>query len=348
MSVFLKIKGNYYKDLDILFAAPSVLKNPQRFYTNYGTGTSYYPEIDVDDEDIRKMLNTTPVPPKGCMLYMTPGCPFSFDDIRKNYTIKRGVDNGDFNVFSNLRLKREYVDLAVIPGKNAVVFMNHTWNHDTTITEFLRVIHQYAGYEDVKPSELVTAQTAIGYGDVPDAYEMLYKGTLVKPAVSYKQLDMNFGLELTDDMVELVYRTGIISLNYAEHTMDKCALEIAALNQYNWRDYPRTMYTLKSLLTWNRASTYSEICKAPSRQPKSIKQIITTNFDKEAASQKDYDMALRLMKKVLNIEGTKFVPYESIQRRMNELRVPLSLFLEIFDTVVKITPKAYEADNGTV
>jgi hypothetical protein len=130
---------------------------------------------------------------------------------------------------------------------------------------------------------------------------------------------------------------------------EKLALELSAMAQYNWRDYPRTIRCLKSLLNYYRRSAYSCLEHRRSQASKSIRPILDFDPDCKAASQADFDMAKRLMLKVLGLQdGIKFVNYVDIQKRMHDYGVPLWLFHEVFDTVVRIKPKKYEATDNTV
>lgn len=348
MSAYIKTKANKtYNDLDIIYSDVTGTTNAS-FCTNIGVSRSYSVKLNIQDEGFQYLFNKTIKPAKGSSLYITPNCPIASADIRKNYTIKRNVDTGDYNVFTDLPLHSEFAYVGIIPNRNAVIILKYYGNRGT-IAEFVDRAHRVPGYEDINIGDFEDIfYCTIGFGNIPDAYIKLFDGTLAKPAIMYTQLDMNFGLELTDDAVELVYHTGNVTTNYSENTIDKCALEIAAMNQYNWRDYQRTMFFLTNLLKFRRGSSYYDLCCATSKLNKSVKPIVTTQFSSKASSQKDHDMALRFMKKVLGLNDTKFVHYESISKRLNELNVPKWLFLEAFDAVVRITPKEYESADNTI
>ena len=347
---FLKLGNDYCKDYTIIASNCAWALNAETMCTNYGLDNSWPPSISVESDDIKSMLDTTAKPKKNSTIYVTPGCPISSADLRKNYQIKRDPDAADYNVFSDFKLKREWCSVCVIPSRKvAMVFNRYSSQCPDTRKDFMYIARAVPGYADVNLDDLSSVWAGtLGYNVVPDAFLRLYNGTLSKPAVSINQLDMDFGLELTDDVVELVYRTGMVDNDYGRKTEEKCLLELAALNQYNWRDYPRTMYLLTSVMKYKYRSTYHSIQHAPSRAPKSIKSIITTEFSSKAASQKDHDMSVRFMQMVLDIGDVKYVNYQDVYKKISQIPVSLDLFLNAFDTVVRIAPKKYEATNDTV
>lgn len=345
---FIKHEGKIYGPLTILSVRQDPqITNAEVLITNIGVDSSWPCKLNPNTDDFKAMLDTMAKPAVGSKIYITPNCPIPAADIRKNYTIKRAIDEGDYNVFTPIRVDSDMGYYCLLPDKNSVVFISYYGNQGTR-QEFVRVLRGISGYENIRESEL----DYIGYGRiahdvVPEAYHRLYEGKLVKPCISYTQLDTNYGLELTDDAVELVYRTGCAQWSYENE--QKCCLEISALAQYNWRDYPRTMYVLTTLLQARHRGVYSYIRHAPSRQTKSVRQVVTTEFPPKTSSEKDFEMAKRLMLKVLNLEdGTKFVPFDSVASRLRELQVPIPLFHEVFDTIVRIQPKKYETTDNTI
>lgn len=350
MSAFIKSGDTYYKNLKIIING--VLRD-DLFITNYGCSTRYFDGyIDVENSEIQAMLSDIALP-KGSAIYVTPGCTVPSADIRKNYTIKRCVDTGDYNVICNSICKDKNASgyCVLIPSRNTMV-INRDYNAKGVYSEFLSIVHSVPGYEDVEVTDFskigdMKKTFTFSLNDLPEVYVKLYEGTLVKPAVSYKNLDLNFGLEVNEDILELVYRTGMQDANTWQN-VDKHVLELEALNQYNWRDYPRTMYFLFSLLTYPYRNAFCCVRSRQSSQPKSVKQLLHAEFSMKAASQKDHDLALKFMKKRCGIEDTKFVLYQNIATKMREEQVPLDAFLQAFDTIVRITPKKYETTDDTV
>lgn len=306
-------------------------------------------DLDVDKGVVKALLDDTFVPAKGSEIHVAPTCPYASDDIRKNYTLKRKYDTGCCNVFSNQRTSSIRCYVAMIEDRKELAFFDYYHHRDES--ECATFIRNIPGYENLRPSELKIKLTWIYYIVLSDSWINLLEGKLTKPAISYKKLDMNFGLEMTDDVVELVYQAGRQRGNSQRNgtNEEKLALELSAMAQYNWRDYPRTLYCLKGLLGFSRYNAYGCLGHRKSQASKNIRPILDFNPTSNAASQADFDMAKRLMLKVLGLQdGVKFVNYDDIQKRMNNYGVPLWLFHEVFDTVVRIKPKEYEATDNTV
>ena len=316
--------------------------------TNYGNGHTSF-KIDIDQKTIAAMLDDTYIPAKGSTLYVAPECPIPSADIRKNYTIKRDPDAGDCNIFSKASLSGNWMYVVVIQSLHAFFMFNY-WRNDGNQMNLLQQIwHESEIFQTVKPSDCWFGTDIFGVGVLPKAWLKLFKGELTKPAISYKKLDMNFGLELTDDMIDLVYRTGKVDCNYDKNTISKCCLELSALNQYNWQEYPRTMYMLTNTLKQSSNNTYKEICRTQSKQNKAVKQIINTNFDSKAVSLKDHEMAKRFMLRHLGLDdNTMYVSYDSIANKAREAGISIGLFLDVFDAVVRVKPKEYETIDNTV
>ena len=306
-------------------------------------------DLDVGNSVVKALLDDTFVPAKGSEIHVAPVCPYAADDIRKNYTLKRKYDTGCCNVFSNLRRSSIWCYVAIIKDRKELAFLDY--HAHANANACAAVIRNISGYENLKPSELEVKSSFIYYTLLPDSWINLLEGKLTKPAISYKKLDMNFGLEMTDDVVELVYQAGRQRGNSQRNgtNEEKLALELSAMAQYNWRDYPRTLYCLKGLLNFSRYNAYSCLEHRKSQASKSIRPILDFNPTSNAASQADFDMAKHLMLKVLGLQdGVKFVNYDDIQKRMNNYGVPIWLFHEVFDTIVRIKPKEYEATDNTV
>lgn len=325
-----------YNDANKLFDS-----NPNYAVVNF--------DLDVDNNVIKALLDDKFVPAKGSEIYVAPGCPYASDDIRKNYTLKRKYDTGCCNVFSKLRTSSIPCYVAIIKDRKELAFFDY-YNHRDG-SECVTCIRNISGYENLRPSEIEVKYKRICYTVLSDSWINFLEGKLTKPAISYKKLDMNFGLEMTDDVVELVYQAGRQRGNSQRNgtNEEKLALELSAMAQYNWRDYPRTLYCLKGLLNFLRYNAYSCLTHRKSQASKSIRPILDFNPKSTAASQADFDMAKRLMLKALGLQdGVKFVNYDDIQKRMNNYGVPLWLFHEVFNTVVRIKPKEYEATDNTV
>lgn len=305
-------------------------------------------DFDVDGTFIKSKLSQAFIPKRGSDIYVAPNCPYASADIRACYNVKRAVDSGCCNVFSRVPRREHWNIIFKLPDRDEV-YLENSWKDETIVRQEVCSVLAKQGYPRYNAGSLVKLGAQhINYYNLPDVWDKLLFGQLQKPAISYKMLDINPELELTDDAVELVYRSGIV--DYSQDNETKCLLEINALCRHNYQKYPKTISILKSLMR-ERAyyGTFNSITHRTSSQTKVVQQFLKFPNALAAASQEDHDMAKRLVLKLMGMEDKKlFVQYDDVARKASSNRIPLHIFHSIFDTVVKIQPKEYEAVDNTV
>ena len=295
------------------------------------------------------------VPAPGSEIYVAPGCPVGMADIRKNYTIKRQPDFGCCNVFSPIDTYSGYIgnkDFAVIPSKKAIVLSGDRWSSAT------KDIKQDVAFffPDLKASDAVDyhidTYLDLYYGEIPEAYLSYLKGELKKPCISYKNLEFKTDNEVNTDILYLVYKTGIVKGYSGSEAMKAFHLQLCALNEHNWRDYPGTLSVLMhDMLLGGSRNPVGKCCAdltSPSRLPKAIKEMCREGVVAEVPfkSQKDIEMAQKFILYIADLQDKQFTTIQDIARVFNEKKINMNCFYRTFDNIVKFRPKEFKNEEN--
>ena len=279
--------------------------------------------------------------PKNTKIYLAPGCPKAIDDIRKNYVIKRTPDAGDYNVLTPLPFMSYYFRLSTL-----VVYPDHktivgTRKENCSATEIANlVLSLLPGF--VANNYFISTGSSIFLYQLSRKkhaiFEKALKGELKKPCVTYQQLDLNSGLPLTTDILELVYNTG--KVNYRATDAEKNYLiQLNVLNQHDWRKYPGTVRTLiYELLSKNCINCC--VANTKSRYPKAIQEIMGTR-KKSFLNDDDRDLCRQFIEKFLEIGDCKYASVADLIAKLDTIHLSLSTFGELYNNIVRITPRQH-------
>lgn len=342
MKVYLEEDGVKYYDYDLILDSP--INDPEKYTAAFGMEVMKH-----FDEGIDSLLDQNFVPQTGSKIHVVPQCVYAMDDIRNNYTIKRDVDSGCCNVFSPWPWNRRWANLwlyayAIFPHEKLVagIATRSYKDYGTRLRELTLYIGD-ASNKDVKffyPYKENTARRLI-LSQIPVTYTMLLKGKLKTPAISYKKLKFENVNELTMDMLQLVYNTGKITFPN-QKDRENYIIQLNALNQHNWREYPVTMTILFHYLLWkNRTSTAFDIKSSISRQSKVAKEICNFQTTTEFKSKKDFDMAKQLVENFVQIGDAQFTTASTLVKKLNGAGIPLEIFELFYGNIVKLIPTTY-------
>ena len=298
------------------------------------------------------------VPPTGSEIYVAPGCPVGMADIRKNYVIKRQPDFGCCNVFSPINNILGYIDnkdFAVVPSRKAIVLSGDRWTSATS-SDIKKEVNFF--FPDLAIDELdqvkyyMDARLGLRYAEIPESYLSYLSGTLQKPCISYKNLVFKTDNEVNTDILYLVYKTGIVKGCSGSEAMRTFHLQLCALNEHNWRDYPGTLSILMhDMLQCNTPKSNGK-CAAdltsPSHLPKAIKEMCKTGSVAEAPfkSQKDIEMAQKFILYVIGLQDMQFTTIQDVAKAFNENRINMNCFYRTFDNIVKFRPKEFKNEEN--
>lgn len=248
--------------------------------------------------------------PNGSSVYVAPGCPVPHDDIRRNYKIKRDPDGGDFNVVGDLSYKysARVLCLGVDRSSKIITIGNVTYPYNDGCSVYLF--------------------------RMPPIYESIIMGELTKPIVNYRQLEIKNANSLTVDTLSLIYR---LSMEYPDREdIDKYKLQLKALSQTDWRDYPYTISTVLKVLPKYKYSCGQVLCNKKSERDKAIDMMYQCSSSYDNASQKDRDMLYDLMCEILDIKGEMFVSLDDFMSKIQSKAIPWTDFQDVFDCTVRI------------
>lgn len=309
------------------------------------------------------LLDDTFIPALGSKIHVVPVCPVGMADIRKNYVTKRNLDDGCCNVFSPFKGNYHYIGcelFAIVPTRKAFVVQESCYprnQQDQMLNLNRRITTLFQDLTDEEAQQLIFVKgedqnysyaSWFYRGDFPQAYVDLFFGKLTKPCVSYKKLEFKCENELTMDTLYLVYRAGMAK--WSSDAEEKFKLQLCALNEHNWRDYPGTINMLfRDVLGFYRnSSTYcASTLNSISKIPKAAKELVLSgNNNDKYASQKDFELAQSLMMYAVGMpKDLKFTDMQTLREKFKEARISINSFYNCFNNIVKITPKQFEDES---
>lgn len=278
------------------------------------------------------IVDETIFPKKGSSIYVAPKCPTATEDIRKNYTIKRLPDTGDYNVIYPLGDKYFYKyyleSILICPKYNAIFASSGSLQKSLLMAEARKV---YPTLQDsvciYKKSDSICAL------DLPDAYIGLLNGNSKKPVVSIKNLSLDTENELNVDILEIVLRAA--NADFTNENYETLQMQIKVLNQYNWRQYLGTISLLfNEIIGGTKHIKYMRRCKSKNSKP--VSEILNVRSD--FISEKDKALSQRFINHLMNIGENKFVATETLIYKLEQFDISLATFSKLFDTITRITP----------
>jgi hypothetical protein len=78
-----------------------------------------------------------------------------------------------------------------------------------------------------------------------------------------------------------------------------------------------------------------------SKYSKAIKPILSLKYHKDFKSEKDLKLAQDFVNSILNIGDCRFCTSTDLISKLNDCSITLSTFNEMYNNVIKITPKEY-------
>ena len=298
---------------------------------------------------MESLLDKTVFPPKNSPIYVAPGCPIPTNDIRHNYIIKRKPDTGDYNVFSpgiNYMTWDEAYRIIVVTSRDTII-CNCSHKDKTCSSEqiILKFFPDFNFDEEVYfDFNLNKAERIFYIYNLHQSVIDLIEGKLTKPCVSYKNLKINDENQVTQDLLKLVYSTGI-----ADNTSDgvkNFQIQLHALNQHNWRNCRRTIWLVFSLmLRFSHRNCCKMVWHYSDLRDKAIKQLYELEEPVNYSCKEDFELARQFVGDLLGInEKTFFTTYDCIKKRSEAIGITSEEFQQLFGLVVRV--KANEWVDG--
>ena len=337
--VYVNINGNQYYGWKgtIIHSSEYYIKNatPGVIATNSAVTNL------LEEQKIDLLLDKNFKLQSGDPVHIVPDCKYSIADIRNNYKIKRDFDSGVCNVFSPLEYQRIGVWInwtVAIPTRQQLVFVGDCKSAREAYCSAKEV------FPDLQFNDCVFHDTLkwLIFTKKLKPYVPLLLHSAQKPCISYKNLEFNTN-ELTNDVLMLVKKTGEVILNSPDAEKN-FTIQLAVLNQHNWREYPRTVKNLFNTITDYRCIK-EDVFSHTSKYPKYIKEMYDLSRKPNPPySEKDFNLTREFYMTILEInQETMFVDTKTLQEKLNFAKISLGDFNQIFNLVTRITPKRYDA-----
>jgi len=356
LKIYCQIDGVDYYDWTVCFQCSSyyssrVLEKGKNLVI---LGADIFNQIKEED---CSLLDDKYIPKSGSSIHLVSGCPVGTADIRKNYTIKRKPDDGDCNVFSPYNGYRSILwntAYAIVSSEKTIVLSNKD-KYNNSLDIYQSLLHFFPDKWKIKDAcsvlpgaDVYKKDLALFYTVPQEEWLMLLKGELKKPCVSYKKLEFKTENEINTDILYLVYKTGI--QRYNEEAKKAFHIQLCALNEHNWRDYPGTISILLSQLLRPRRERYClDDLSSASRLPKAVKEMVShcRHTPLPFKSQEDLAMAQKLVKYITDIpDDIQFSSIDKIIEKFREKCVDIECFYRLFDNIVKFRPKAFKENES--
>ena len=348
--LFCEIDGVKYYDWTVYWNKDKYWAYP----ANYNLVFTYAISGNFEESCINDLLDDTFVPAVGSEIHVVSGCPVGMTDIRKNYTIKRKADDGCCNVFSPLSVNCRWLSCSsysIVPSRQAIFISESRYPRDVKREKIAlqnEINNAFPDLTDLERNEISFVENDLNlkYGCIPEAYLDLLQGKLQKPCISYKKLQFKTENELTQDILYLVYRAGKEKWNH--DAGERFKIQLCALNEHNWRDYPGTVNMLFTDILNPRKSAYCMGMLGTSYIPKAAKELSNSMIADgiQFKSQKDIEMAQRFLKYIMGIpEDLQFTTIQTINKKFSEANINMNAFYRCFNNMVKLIPKKVENES---
>ena len=353
--VYLHINNTFYKDYT-LYLQHAYFGYREEMLAKWNNCIHVDEEARKDLKNITQYTDATVFPKKNSNLYVAPGIPYTLDDIRKNYTIKRAPDSGDYNIISPLKNVSSVGfsvinTFAIFPDRKEMVELK-SWYPLADLNIVRQEIYKQvliaipdADYEEMTiVTEAYSRHISIYSLHDANAYKMLLDGTFTKPCVEYNHLDITGQNPLTLDTLKLVYEFGSVSRS-SKNAVENIILQLNALNQTAWRDYKGTINLIFLRMYRNPTSVFRRLMMEPdstlSKVVKNFKAEFSFNTDiLSFCSEEDFLLAQVYVKDALKLEeGSKFVTVQGLLYKLSNNYIPLVTFSQLFNNIVRITAK---------
>lgn len=303
--------------------------------------------VSTLESNISSLCDKTFIPTLGDEVHVVPDCTLAVQDIRNNYKIKREFDGGVCNVFSPIRRNKGYAYLC----KHFLVCQDAKYlvcyavsRHEEKNLDDDMILRRM---ENLIPDELKELNwdrrtwnsIHITFLSVNEHYRNLLLKQASKPCIVYSQLPMNRN-ELTADLLFLAVSSGRKYTFYDKNAVQKHTINLSAIAQTNWKEYPGTMgIVFGSILKY--FGVHEDMRTHPEKYAKQVRELLEYDHrnPSEFNGDKDFQMSKILLENMLQIGRGKFVTLQQLRNKLNEKGISESSFLRVYDTMIKITVK---------
>ena len=297
------------------------------------------------------------VPQKGMKAYVIPGCKRAIADIRKDYVIKRNYQDADFIIKSttsnNYNYSYRFNQFLIVPSRKAfIAWDKYTWRHNfANFNDFVK--HVIPDYDTVKNTDPNIISFNISSHESSFFYFSFNKfkteldialGKITIPVVNLDDLPVYSSNNLDIETLQMVHKIGMEPVS--ENAKENFIIQLQALNQTNWREYPATMHLLYSILKKARfgytgvETAGYKVFEKPSALPKSVKEMFEKMWKEGGAnSEEDLNLGRQFLQTIVQFDTNKFYTVQELATLFKNARVDFQNFYNLYDNIVKIRPK---------
>ncbi len=261
--------------------------------------------------------------PKGKSIYVSPDCPIPIADLRKHYNIKRFADSGEYNVLNFKPTGRCIYNYMIFEQEKIIIGKNYPLNLD--LDKILAIISKDSGMKLSAANGVKNGALECAFlPDKASVFRKLFNSELKLPVVTCEQLDTRNENKLTVDTLMTIYES-------CKRTYDPNIIrpQLMLLNQYDWENYPYTMYTLfKAIGVKNKTSGVTD--KAIIRMKDKCE------YRPTIIEEQDRLLLAEFMSKLLNINGTMYVDYLDVLDKTYSQHIDIRDFCKVFQCIVRI------------
>lgn len=334
----LRLGGPFLKDYTLYVVKDPYGHSEQIKQCTWGTDSETFRSLSrLDTDNIIKL--DTKIPDK-TPVFIAPSKKVSAEMAKQHYTIRRGVDSGDYNVFT----------------PNSISYYGSIWDiqHLVVLERRKIVFGAELGVTfeamNAKAQELFPDETPKLYSTnlnvqlISKRYEC-YKALIdgcKKPCVLDTALNLTGSLELNQELLDLTYKLASKS-GYEPEAQKNYLLQLQLVTQHNWQDYPGTM----ALFMWLCSSAGGcgiHFYRHRKSQTKTVKELLDC-YQRYPVfkTDKDKDMAKQFLIKFLNLNSEilsagqpMYVSASALIRKLETFSISPETFEVIFKTIVKI------------
>ena len=329
-----------------------------KLYFKSDSGDEYYdyiwingPSVDNDDTifcssafytALKNKLNKIPTikVPAGSSVYVNPPCSSPIETIRRKYTIKRDFNNADYTIFptdfpSPRATLRTVYSIAFFPSCGGCVTFDQKMSYNNAVSEIEKAYPNLP----VNDLRLVTGYYRLRKFSMTEAMRLFAGNKFNKPFTTIKGLDLNSDVEVTADLLQMIYSLGIGSRSVDD--TKNFVLQLESLYNHNWREYKGSINVLFALFRSTWCTAYDVIDHKSRYFSKSLKELYSECANSDFVSNKDRMMMQSLVMRILEIKDTMFVSLTSMLNKLTRTKLSPYFFTMLFDCTVRITPKVY-------
>lgn len=284
---------------------------------------------------------------KGSKLCLKDGNPYAVADIRKNYIIVRNEDKADYIVSSFDGFPQTYYETVILLPKIKVLLLcSYYYETAKPLNEVKKLAIEAIRYiysDDDMFEESVAFKDRLTL--IPESCKSIIDARLglsddKSKIASYKNLDMSSEHDVTLDSIKIL-QNSLVNKPWSLTEESNAVTALMTFHNLNYRSIPGTMNRLFSIL-YSNSGLLREMKHHISRFPKPVKELLGYGKTVEFSDKKDFELYYSYMESLMNVGDGKIVLHENYDIKILSSPLDEDKFQEIYNVVVRITPKKYE------